>query len=89
MNCPILFRKFKSAEVEIGKEFRQFVVPKACRESVLTVAHDSPLSGHLGTKKTAERVTSNFYWPGIQRAVKLFLRLVRYLPENGIERFGD
>ena len=31
---------------------------------MLEVAHDSILGGHLATKKTYDRVTSNFFWPG-------------------------
>ena len=31
---------------------------------MLELAHDSILGGHLATKKTYERVTSNFFWPG-------------------------
>ena len=43
---------------------KQLVLPNSLRESVLEVAHDSILGGHLATKKTYDRVTSNFFWPG-------------------------
>ena len=43
---------------------KQLVLPHSLRESVLEVAHDSILGGHLATKKTYDRVTSNFFWPG-------------------------
>jgi len=32
---------------------------------VLRLAHDIPLAGHLGIKKTRERVLQRYYWPGI------------------------
>ncbi|PIK35096.1 hypothetical protein BSL78_28078 [Apostichopus japonicus] len=68
----VLFRKFKSAKSRGDKEFRQVVMPKRFRNKVLSVGHEAPLSGHLGVKKTHDRITSNFYWPGIQNDVKMF-----------------
>ncbi|PIK53202.1 hypothetical protein BSL78_09912 [Apostichopus japonicus] len=68
----VLFRKFKSAKSRGDKEFRQVVMPKRFRNKVLSVGHEAPLSGHLGVKKTYDRITSNFYWPGIQNDVKMF-----------------
>ena len=43
---------------------KQLVLPHSLCESVLEVAHDSILGGHLATNKTCDRVTSNFCWPG-------------------------
>ena len=43
---------------------KQLVLPHSLRESVLEVDNDSILGGHLATKKTYDRVTSNFFWPG-------------------------
>ena len=40
------------------------MLPLLLRESVLEVAHDSILVGHLSTKKTYDRVTATFFWPG-------------------------
>ena len=31
----------------------------------MEVAHDSIIGGHLGGKKTLDRITSNFHWPGV------------------------
>ena len=44
---------------------RQVVVPQPLRQQVMNVAHSSILGGHLGVKKTTNKITSNFYWPGI------------------------
>ena len=46
-------------------EFTQVCVPKPLRDSVLQIAHDTPMGGHLGAKKTQERVWAAFYWPGM------------------------
>ena len=40
-----------------------------CREAVLRLAYEIPLSGHLGKKKTVERVLRRFYWPTLHRDV--------------------
>ena len=47
----------------------QIVVPKACRQDILELAHDAKLAGHLGIRKTTARVLKHFYWPGIFRDV--------------------
>ena len=31
----------------------------------LHIAHNVPMGGHLGSKKTLDRFLSRFYWPGI------------------------
>ena len=50
---------------EEGEEFgiEQLIVPKQHREAVLRLAHEIPLAGHLGKKKTVERILQRFYWP--------------------------
>ena len=42
--------------------FMQFIVPKAIRDTVLTQMHNSILSGHLGRKKTVEKILQRYYW---------------------------
>ncbi len=51
--------------MEHGHEFSQVVVPKGLREQVMKVAHESLMGGHLGARKTVDRIQSQFYWPGI------------------------
>ncbi|KAL8596030.1 hypothetical protein ACOMHN_021070 [Nucella lapillus] len=43
----------------------QVVVPKELRVSVMTLGHDIPMAGHLGTRKTKDRIFLEFYWPGM------------------------
>ncbi len=47
----------------------QIVVPKILRSQLLKVAHDIPAAGHLGVKKTLQRLQSHFYWNTICRDV--------------------
>ena len=52
----------------------QIVVPKCLRNSVLSSAHDGLLAGHGGLKRTLSRVSSNFFWPGMYRDVKAYVK---------------
>ena len=52
----------------------QLVLPMQCRRAVLEVAHDIPLSGHLGKGKTAQRILQRFYWPTLYRDVAEYCR---------------
>ena len=60
----LMYRQFTSALEKGSVVHKQLVLPYSLRESVLEVAHDSILGGHLATKKTYDRVTSNLFWPG-------------------------
>ncbi|XP_071949117.1 uncharacterized protein [Antedon mediterranea] len=63
----ILFRQvFTKHQTE---PIEQLVVPYPCRNSVLKVSHDIPLAGHLGRKKTLDRIKQRFFWPGIRKDV--------------------
>ena len=48
----------------------QVVLPKQLRKTVLELAHDRPLAGHLGLEKTKQRILSSFYLPGLFSDVK-------------------
>ena len=52
----------------------QLVLPSPCRRTVLKVAHQIPLAGHLGKTKTADRVRQRFYWPSLFKDVEEFCR---------------
>ena len=68
----ILMRKWSPTEYnnsEKGKTVYQIVVPTVHRREVLELAHDLPMSGHLGVRKTYNRVLQHFFWPGLKRDV--------------------
>ena len=48
-----------------GATTRQVVLPESLRKYVMSIAHDTITGGHLGIRKTREKIMSNFYWPGI------------------------
>nr|XP_034331791.1 uncharacterized protein LOC117690977 [Crassostrea gigas] len=70
----MLFREFCSPKVSSGKLFRQLIVPRKYRTIVMKIAHETLMGGHLGSKKTTDRVVTEFYWPGIQSDIRRFCR---------------
>ena len=56
------------------KVTKQVVVPNSLRSQVMSLAHESLMGGHLGTKKTFDKVTTSFYWPGIHGDITQFCR---------------
>ena len=48
------------------------MIPEGFREKVLRLAYETLMSGHLGIKKTLDRVVSEFYWPGVYGDVARF-----------------
>jgi len=66
----ILYRSYSDKR---GDEIRlQLVVPEKLRQRVLSMAHDTLLDGHRGVAKTQDRVTSEFYWPGIHDDIRRY-----------------
>ena len=55
----ILYRTYTHPFVNGGK-------PVQLRPQIMEVAHGSIMGGHLGIKKTTDKIESAFYWPGIQ-----------------------
>ncbi|XP_041482248.1 uncharacterized protein LOC121429309 [Lytechinus variegatus] len=68
----LLFREYRSLGNTQGKTFTQLLVPKPFRSQVLRLAHDSALAGHLKTRKTIDRILTQFFWPGLQSDVKRY-----------------
>lgn len=68
------YRSFQSPIVENNKKISQLIVPKPLRNKVMSLAHDSLMTGHLGSSRTAYKVMSEFYWPGVQADVRRYCR---------------
>ena len=70
-------RKWRPNDVCVDDEWparNQIVIPKTYRAEVLSLAHETPLAGHLGINKTHEKMIRHFYWPGVQKDVVEFCR---------------
>ncbi|XP_070198733.1 uncharacterized protein [Littorina saxatilis] len=46
-----------------GEESLKVILPKSFRSKVLAFGHDHPMAGHQGQRRTAERITREFWWP--------------------------
>ena len=56
-------RKRRSPEVSADDEWavnHQIVVPKIYRSEILSLAHETPMSGHLGVNKTYHKILNHF-----------------------------
>ena len=57
-----------------GKEIQQVIVPVKLRNQLMELAHSSLMGGHMGIKKTTDRIRGSFFWPGMEGDVKRFSR---------------
>ena len=68
----ILMRKWRPPDVSAEDEWtvnHQIVVPRTYRPEILNLAHETPMSGHLGVNKTYHKILNHFYWPGLKSDV--------------------
>ena len=70
----VLYRLYKHPYVNGGKPLKQVMVPEKLRCPIIEVAHGSIMGGHMGIKKTTDKIQRAFYWPGIQGDVTRFCK---------------
>ena len=73
----ILMRKWRPYDVPADDEwavYHQIVVPKSYRHEILSIAHESPMSGRLGINKTYHKIINHFYWPGLKSDVSKYCK---------------
>lgn len=51
----------------------QYIILFSERRTVLTQYHDEKTSGHLGIKKTLSKISSRYYWLGLQRDQRQYI----------------
>ena len=66
----ILYRQWEDIPGEGTDRHLQLVLPSVWVPDILYELHDSIIGGHLGTRKTLEKVQHWFYWPGQRRDVE-------------------
>ena len=74
MKGGVLYRVYKHPYVNSGKPLKQVMVPVQLRSRMMKLAHGSLMGGHMGIKKTADKIQSAFYWPGIQGDVTRYCK---------------
>ena len=64
------------------KAGRQIVAPVALRPWILKMAHDHELAGHSGPEKTIEKVTTQWWWPGLSDEVTRYCQACHHCASN-------
>ena len=73
----VLMRKWRPPDAPASDEWQvvhQIVVPKIYHREVISIAHDSPMAGHLGVRKTHDRILNHFWWPTLRKDVSEYCR---------------
>ena len=73
----VLMRKRRPPDASVDDEWLvqyQIVVPSPYRSHILNLAHDIPMAGHLGVRKTYLRVLEHFCSPGLKKDVVNYCR---------------
>lgn len=59
----------------------QLRVVKQCEISdMLNSMHADPLAGHLGVNKTQKKISTRYYWPGMNKDIIEFIGKVNFRP---------
>lgn len=70
----VLVRKWvPHSDQGLGDPVFQVVVPTVLRNKVLQTSHGD-VAGHLGVRKTYDRILRHFFWPRLKRDVAQFIR---------------
>ena len=70
-------RKWRPPDVSVEDEWavkHQIVIPKSYRQEILSMAHETPLAGHMGINKTSQKILNHFYWPSLRKDVVEFCK---------------
>ena len=73
----VLMRKWRNPRCPASDDWsivHQVVLPHGYRSEVLHLAHEAPMAGHVGVRKTRSRIMAHFYWPRLQKDVAEFCR---------------
>ena len=73
----VLMRKWRLPDAPANEECQvvhQVVVLKVHHKEIISIAHDSPMAGHLGVRKTHDRILNHFWWPKLRKDVSEYCR---------------
>ena len=57
-----------------GTSYLQVIIPASMKKEIIKEMHNSVLSGHLGEKKTREKILQRFYWAGLRDDVSTWVK---------------
>ncbi|KAE8967052.1 hypothetical protein PR001_g28215 [Phytophthora rubi] len=72
----VLYRLVRSTRDRLrdAEDQLRLVIPEALREDMLHYAHEDVQGGHQGITRTYERLSSEFYWPGMYASVEHYVK---------------
>jgi transposase InsO family protein len=53
---------------------RRWIIPASLKSMLLQYYHDSALAGHLGARKTFQKIATNFWWTRMQAEIFKYVR---------------
>ncbi|GFU01480.1 transposon Ty3-I Gag-Pol polyprotein [Trichonephila clavipes] len=67
----------------------QLVLPRCRIDKVKKLAQESVFGGHMGVKKTKERIKYNFFWPNMSGEIAEFVQTCKGCQLRKPEKIGD
>lgn len=76
-------RKFKQYMIKDDQLYRRskqcasrylLAIPRSMVDYILEQAHDIPMSGHFGVKRTLETIRSKFFWPTLDHDIRAYIK---------------
>ncbi|XP_069993527.1 uncharacterized protein [Penaeus vannamei] len=67
----VLMRFYRPPNLSVNdswSEKHQIVLPQSIRKNVMEIAHEG-FGGHLGIRKTCQKILNDFFWPGLKQDV--------------------
>ena len=53
---------------------KQLMVPSTLQEYIMESGHSNKMSGHLGIKKTQDKITAHFFWKGAHQDIQRYCK---------------
>ena len=85
LDSGILVRSYCPKDVGAQDEWaviKQIVVPQPYRNFVIDMAHNK-FSGHLGSRKTSDKILRCFFWPDLRKDVAKFIKTCKICQHGG------
>ena len=61
-------------------------MPETLREKVMRIAHDNIFGGHLGSRKTQDKIAMHFYWPGCFSEIRRYCQSCAICQKNNVNK---
>uniref|UniRef100_T1IUU1 RNA-directed DNA polymerase n=1 Tax=Strigamia maritima TaxID=126957 RepID=T1IUU1_STRMM len=74
----VFFNSTYEEELDDSGNGFKAVIPRALVKRALFTCHGHPLSGHAGRSKTPDRAKLLYYWPGMDRDTRIYVKACRH-----------